>query len=778
MKYDAHAIEERWKAFWATENVFRFDASSTAPLYVVDTPPPYVSADHLHAGHIMSYAQAEFIVRYKRMRGYNVYYPMGFDDNGLPTERFVEKKYKVDKSKITRPEFVKLCLEETQKGAATYRQLWQDLGISVDWDHTYSTIDEHSQRIAQASFIDLYKKGHLYRAEKPVMWCTHCQTTLAQADLEGIKRETDFVYIEVSVEGGGSLTFATTRPEMYPSCVGISVHPDDERYQQFVGKTITMPLTNAKIVLTTDEKIDPKFGTGVVYYCSSGDTQFLDWETRHPITDADKSYILGADGRMNDGAGIYGGLTVAEAKRHITADLATLGAIKKVEKIAQTVNVHERCDTPIEYITSKQWFIKIADQKDTWLELGHRIKWHPASRQSDYDTWVNGLAWDWCVSRQRYYGVPVPVWYNKKTGEPVLPDASELPVDPTQYTPKGYKAGDLLPEHDVLDTWAISSLSPQIIAGLVKDAAMQGRLYPATLRPNAFEIIRTWDFYSIVRGYYENGLLPFHDVMISGHGLAEDGRKLSKRLGNYLPSQELIEKYGADAIRYWATGARLGQNLRFSNAEIGMGHKTAVKLYNVARFLEMHKHAAGAGVAEHADAWIIQELNMTIAGVSKAFDDYAYSRARDILDSFFWSKFTDYYIEFIKYRLFGEDLGSKLAAVETLKKAFLATIKMYAPIMPFITEQIYQDLYRGERSEKSIHISQWPQPQKTVGALDIGDFSQVIAAIDEVRRHKARHAIPLGTELDTYTLQQKIVIAKYGELVKRVGRIKQLEASG
>ncbi|MGF7229037.1 MAG: valine--tRNA ligase [Candidatus Saccharibacteria bacterium] len=774
MKYDAHEIEERWKTFWATENIFSFDEQSQAPLYVVDTPPPYVSADHLHAGHIMSYAQAEFIVRYKRMRGFNVYYPMGFDDNGLPTERFIEKKYKVDKSKITRPEFVKLCLEETKKGAETYRLLWQDLGISVDWNYTYSTIDQHSQKVAQTSFIDLYKKGHLYRAEKPVMWCTHCQTTLAQADLEDMQRETDFVHIEVPVEDDGALIFATTRPEMYPSCVGISVHPDDERYKKYIGKIVTMPLTNKKLLLTTDEKIDPQFGTGVVYYCSSGDTQFLDWEARHPIAEADKIYILGPEGRMNETAGKYQGLTVVETKQQIIADLTELGAVKKVEEIVQTVNVHERCDTPIEYVTSKQWFIKIADQKEKWLELGNQVQWHPESRHSDYENWVNGLNWDWCISRQRYYGVPIPIWYDKVSGEPVMPGLDELPVDPTQYTPKGYRPEDLVPETDVLDTWATSSLSPQIIAGLVKDETMQTKLYPATLRPNAFEIIRTWDFYSIVRGYYENGHLPFHDVMISGHGLAEDGRKLSKRLGNYIPSQELVEKYGADAIRYWATGARLGQNLRFSETEIGMGHKTAVKLHNVARFVSIHQETADQGALEHADAWIIQELNATIKEVTTAFEEYAYSRARDILDSFFWSKFTDYYIEFVKYRLFGDDPNSKSAAVVTLKTVFLAILKMYAPVMPFITEQIYQDLYRNEEDAKSLHLSTWPGVEKPSDELDISDFVQALAAIDEIRKYKAQENMSLGKELDSYNLKVEVDRGKYGELIQHVGRIKTL----
>ena len=775
MKYDAHEIEERWKAFWVTEKVFSFDATSKAPLYVVDTPPPYVSADHLHAGHIMSYAQAEFIVRYKRMRGFNVYYPMGFDDNGLPTERFIEKKYNVDKNNITRPEFVKLCLEETRKGAAAYRKLWEDLGISVDWDYTYSTINEHSQRAVQASFIDLYNKKHLYQAERPVMWCTHCQTTLAQADLDDMERTTDFVYIEVPVDDGDSLMFATTRPEMYPSCVGISVNPSDDRYRKFVGKTVAMPLTGAKITITTDEKIDPQFGTGVVYYCSSGDAQFLDWETRHSIADHDKKYILDPDGRMNDEAGEYKGLTIAEAKQRIVSDLDKLGVIKKVEKIEQTVKVHERCDTPIEYVTSKQWFIKIADQKDTWLELGRQIKWYPENRYSDYENWVNGLNWDWCISRQRYYGVPIPVWYDKRSGEPVLPSLEELPVDPTQYTPKGYKAEDLIPEQDVLDTWATSSLSPQIIAQLVEDEQVQKNIYPATLRPNAFEIIRTWDFYSIVRGYYQDGRLPFSDVMISGHGLAEDGRKLSKRLGNYTPSQELVEKYGADAIRYWATGARLGQNLRFSQKEVEMGHKTAVKLFNVARFLAMHIEAAeNDGDLEYADAWIIRELNETVKNATEAFEEYSYSRARDIIDSFFWSKFTDYYVEFIKYRLFGNDPKSKAAATSTLKTVVLAILKLYAPIMPFITEQIYQDIYLNDEKDESIHLSAWPEPVARTDGPNLDDFSDVITAIDEIRKYKSQNGIPLGAKLEDYKLETKLNIERHAQLVRGVMRVNNL----
>ncbi len=772
MKYDAHEIETKWKNYWDEKQVFAFDETSQAPLYVVDTPPPYVSADHLHAGHIMSYAQAEFIVRYKRMRGFNVYYPMGFDDNGLPTERFVEKKYSIDKSKTTRGDFVKLCLEETQKGAETYRKLWRDLGISVDWNYTYSTIDKHSQKVSQKAFIELFKNGHAYRAEKPVMWCTSCQTTLAQADLEDMERQTKFVYINIKTDEGQALTFATTRPEMYPSCVGISVSPDDKRYQKAVGQTVTMPLTESKIIITTDEKIDPNFGTGVVYYCSSGDTQFIDWESRHPIAAQDKKYILGPDGRMNDEAGVYAGLTIAETRQKIVEDLATVGVLNKVESIDQVVNVHERCDTPIEYISSTQWFIKITDEKQAWLDMGNQVKWRPSDRKIDYENWVNGLHWDWCISRQRFYGVPIPIWYDAKTGEVVVPSDDELPVDPTTYTPRGYKPEDLLPEADVLDTWATSSVSPRIIAELVKNDEMRRKVYPATLRPNAFEIIRTWDFYSIVRGYYHNRHLPFHDVMISGHGLAEDGRKLSKRLGNYIPSEELVDKYGADAVRYWATGARLGQNLRFSINEVEVGHRTAVKLYNVAKFLQMHIDKTGEAKYEYADIWILNELNDTIKKATSAFDKYKFSQARDAVDALFWSKFTDNYIEFVKYRLFSDDVASASAAVATIKIVFETILKLYAPIMPFITEDIYQNIFS---KENSIHKSMWPEQVVNSTDLDIADFQDVILAIEEIRKYKASQNISLSKELDMYKLNQYINHDKYAKLVCGVMRIRNLE---
>ncbi|MFH2105455.1 MAG: class I tRNA ligase family protein, partial [Parcubacteria group bacterium] len=390
-KYNIGKREKHWQDFWAKEEVFKFDEKSDKPIYSVDTPPPYVSADHLHAGHIMSYSQAEFVVRYKRMRGFSVYYPMGFDDNGLPTERFVEKKHKVNKKTISRPDFIKLCLEETKKGAETYRKLWTDLGISVDWSKTYSTINDLCQRRSQWSFIDLYKKGKIQRANKPILWCTTCQTAIAQADLDAEERKGKIAHIKVKVKGSDEdLIFATTRPELLPACMGISVNPDDKRYQHLIGKTVILPLIGKELELTADkEGVDTEFGSGVVYFCSYGGGECIEWMGRHP--EAKPTHILDPGGKFNKLAGDYAGLGVGEARKKILADLDQAGALVKIEPLKNVTHVHERCGTDVEYIPTEQWFIKLLDDKDKLLEFGAKLNWHPTDMAKKYIDWVESL---------------------------------------------------------------------------------------------------------------------------------------------------------------------------------------------------------------------------------------------------------------------------------------------------------------------------------------------------------------------------------------------------
>ncbi|MFA5013807.1 MAG: valine--tRNA ligase, partial [Candidatus Paceibacterota bacterium] len=567
--YNFKETEEKWRKTWDEQALFKFDYGEGDKLYVVDTPPPYVSAEHLHAGHIMSYAQAEFIVRFKRMQGYKVFYPMGFDDNGLPTERFVEKKYNINKSKITRSEFIKLCLEETEEGIETYKDLWNKLGISVDWSKTYSTIAPLATKVSQRSIIDLYKKGVLYKKELPILWCPFCQTAISQSDLEDKTRASKMNYIYFELPNGKTALIATTRPELLPACAALYANPKDERYKDLIGKTAKVPLFEYEVPIKASEKVEKETGTGLMMVCTWGDQEDLEkWRTDNLET----RNVLTEDGRMNELAGKYKGMKIEEARKAIIADLAEKGFLEKQEEIEQTVNVHERCETPTELIQSKQWFIKIADLKETWLEMGRKIKWYPEHMINNYELWVNSLKWDWCVSRQRYYGVPFPFWICCDCGEIIVADEASLPVNPFEQDPpvrQCPKCGSnkINPETDVMDTWATSSCTPF----LLKELGNNKNLFPCDLRPNAHEIIRTWDFYSIVKSYYHFNDIPFKNIMVSGHGLDEHGKKISKRLGNYVPSDKLVEEYGADAVRYWATGAGLGQNLRFSPIEIKKG---------------------------------------------------------------------------------------------------------------------------------------------------------------------------------------------------------------
>ena len=783
-QYNIQEREDYWRKFWEKEGIYKFNEGSDKPVFSVDTPPPYVSADHLHVGHIMSYSQAEFVVRYKRMKGFNVYYPMGFDDNGLPTERFVEKKHKINKTKITRSEFIKICLEETKKGAETYKKLWTLLGISVDWTKTYSTIDTHCRRISQESFLDLYEKNLVYKAKKPVLWCTTCQTAIAQADLEAEKKESQLIYIKAKSEVGEDLVFATTRPELLPACMGISVHPHDSRYKKLIGKKIILPLTGVKVILTTDAKIDRNFGSGVVYYCSYGGGECIEWLARHP--ESKTVNLILPNGKLSEAGGKYAGQKIMEARENIIADLKKVGALEKIESIKHIVHTHERCSTDVEYIDTEQWFIKLLNKKDELLKRGRKLKWFPERMAKNYADWVAGLKWDWCISRQRYYGVPFPVWYCKHCGEIILANKKDLPIDPFETVPteKCPKCGwsEFVSETDVMDTWMTSSLTPSIVARLFSNKKTQKILYPMTLRPQAFEIIRTWLFYTIAKSHYHDNRLPFYNVMISGHGLDDKGRKISKRLGNYTEPGKIIAQYGADALRYWATGATLGENMRWSENEVKMGKKTVDKFWNVFKFSKMHlenfQPESFERELEPADKWILNELYETIKTVEKSFEEYEYSRVKNKIEDFFWNYFTDNYLEFIKYRLYNENkkATSFLTAQKTLRICLKVIIKLYAPIMPFITEEIYQTLFKNFESAKSIHVSDWPEALEAWKVSDEfkKEFTGVLEIINAIRKYKSEQNISLGKEIDEFKTSSQIDLEKYKDFIKQVGKVKNL----
>lgn len=776
-KYEEQDRLQHWRTYWEDKQIYAFRFDPSRPTYVVDTPPPYVSADHLHVGHIMSYSQAEFIVRFKRMQGYNVLYPMGFDDNGLPTERFIEKKFAVDKSTIAKSDFVALCLEETKKGAETYKKLWNTLGISVDWSKTYSTISPVAVKVSQWSLVDLWKKGALYRKELPMLWCPFCQTALAQADLDDLEEESYMYHIQFG-HSAGPLTIATTRPELIPAVVAVYVHPEDERFTHLHGTEAQVPLFAYSVPILTSEAVEPTKGTGIMMVATWGDQEDVEkWRTDNLATRA----LCSVEGRLTDMGGKYAGKTLLEARAAIVADLETASFMVSKQKILHTKNVHERCGTPTEFVQSKQWFIAIADKKEAWHAMGNKLRWFPKERGEDFHRWVDALKWDWCISRQRFYGVPLPIWYCGACETPVFAEEEHLPIDPTE-SPCPFDACSacghttFIPERDVADTWATSSCTPFLVRELVEDPAIKSHLFPVSLRPNAHEIIRTWDFYSVVKSWYHFGDVPFTDVMISGHGVDEEGRKISKSLGNYTPSDELLATHGPDAVRYWATGAGLGQDLRFNEAEMDKGKKTVNKLWNVAKLYEMHAteplHDLDLSALEAADVWVLTELQETIRLVTEAFEGYQYVRARDALATFFWNTFADLYIEFVKYRLWGDNPRSKEAALTTLGHVLRTVLLLYAPILPFITEELFSALFVGE--EGSIHLTPWPKPISLEGSISIEGFEQAIAAIEEIRKFKSTNQIPLGKELDTYTLTTPCDLGRYGDFISRAIRVAHL----
>jgi len=757
-KYNYIEREKFWREYWEKRNIYAYDENSTKPVYSVDTPPPYVSASHLHAGHIMSYSQAEFVVRYKRMKGFNVFYPMGFDDNGLPTERYVEKKYKINKDVTKRKDFVKLCLKETRLGKKTYEKLWKDLGISVDWTKTYSTINDTCQAVSQKSFINLAKTGKAYKKSEPILWCTTCQTALAQADLEDEEQDTYLNYIEFDVEGQ-KVTVATTRPELLPACVALFANPDDERYKGLQGKKATVPIFNYLVPVFFDEDVSIEYGTGLMMVCSYGDTEDIERIRKYKL---EKRPVIDVRGDFTESAGEYSGLDAKTVRLKIVKDLKGLGALVKSEKIKNIVNVHERCATPIEFIESAQWFIDVLSIKTELLDLGKKLKWYPKHMKKLYDSWVNGLKWDWCISRQRYFGVPIPAWVCADCGEVILAREDDLPVDPTTDAcpvDKCPQCGstDIIAESDVLDTWATSSCTPLIISELVKNPENKSKIYPVSLRPQGFDIIRTWLFYSIVQAYYSSGKIPFKDVMISGHGVDEKGRKISKRLGNYIKPEILLKEYGADAIRYWTTGATLGSNHRFDPKEIEKGKYTVNKLYNASRFVSLnlnnYKYASiDVKKLNIEDKWILSQLNTTIKRASNYFEKFEYSKARDVVDEYFWKDFCNYYLELVKHR------STEVVVKYTLYSALWGILRMYAPILPYITEEVYSLLFKENENYESIHLSSWPTPNKKIkfSNEERGLFNEFLLEVDNVRKERSDKKMRFSDTLTGYKISTKI----------------------
>ncbi len=769
-RYDPKEVEPRLEAQWQQAGVYQFSVDAAGPVYSIDTPPPTVSG-HLHLGHVYSYSHTDFMARFWRMNGFNVFYPMGFDDNGLPTERLVEKRLGVRVADIGRSAFIARCLEISDEAESDYRALWQRLGLSIDWRYTYRTIDAPAQRIAQRSFVELYRRGLAYHRSAPAIWCPECRTAIAQAELSDIERSTEFVTLAFHLVGlpgedePRSLPIATTRPELLPACVAVFVHPDDPRYRPLVGRSVRVPLFDQQVPILADPGADPGKGSGAVMCCTFGDTADVAWWRAHNLP---LRAVVERDGRLNDAAGPYAGLLLGEARKQMRQALEQAGLVLGTQRIPQSVRVHERCDTPVEYIVAAQWFIRVMDCKEELLAAGEKAAWHPEHMRARYRAWVENLNWDWCISRQRTYGVSFPVWYCKACGEPLLAEMERLPINPQEDQPgcPCPKCGQTSfePDHDVMDTWATSSMSPQIVGGWLDDPALYARVFPFSLRPQAHEIIRTWAFYTLVKNHFHFDTLPWQSVMISGWGLAGEGMgKISKsRGGGPMPPMEMIARYSADAVRYWAASTGPGKDSIISEEKIQIGGKLVTKLWNVARFADQffgqQIPTREQVTLSPADRWILARLQKLIRRTTLLLQGCDYATAKSEIETFFWTELADNYLEMCKQRLYDPAVATHAGARFTLYHLLLAITKLFAPFLPYVTEEIYQGMFaekesQASRASSSIHRAAWPTPcpdDESEAAESAGVVLVEIATA--VRRYKSERNLPLGTELSRVQL--------------------------
>ena len=790
-QYEHKEREKYWQQYWTNSDVYHFrDDMPRDKTFVIDTPPPTVSG-LLHMGHIFSYTQADFIARYQRMCGKDVFYPLGFDDNGLPTERLVEKiKEKKAAQYESREQFIEVCREVVRDAEEEFRKLFKSAALSVDWRQEYQTISAESRQLSQASFIDLLQKDQAYRDFRPTYWDWVDQTAIAQAEIENKELPGTMNELEFNLEDGTPITIMTTRPELLGACVAVMYHPEDPNAERYKEKYAITPLFGIKAPMIADELVEREKGTGLVMCCTFGDDTDKEWWRKYALP---LRALLGKDGRLNFDGELYRasfkdqdkpssselqGLKLKQANVKILELLQTSGKLLKQTSMVHTVKCAERSGTPIEIIPTYQWFVRVTDKKEALMDKGAQCHWYPDYMRVRLNQWIEGLKEDWCISRQRFFGVPFPVWYSKRVGEEgkiIVADMASLPVDPLVDTPKGYTKDEVIPDIDVMDTWATSSISPQLNSkGISKAFTLNNqrhaKLFPADIRPQAHEIIRTWAFYTIVKAHLHQNCIPWKNLMISGWCLAADKTKMSKSKGNVVTPVALIEDKGTDAVRYWASTSRLGADTAFSEDLLKIGRKLVNKIWNASNFAAINleklkdtpstasKDTLKGYISEPLDLWILSRLHQCIKKATAEFEHFEYCDARVAIENFFWNDFCDNYLELVKARSYGESPGNQQSALYTLYHCLHAILRLFAPFTPHIAEEIYSHLFDEEYARHgSIHTrGLWPKEEDfpyDIKAELIG--SGAVDILNVIRKAKSEASVSIKHPVEKVSLYSK-----------------------
>jgi valyl-tRNA synthetase len=805
-KVGVEGLEQKWGPNWDSSKTYSFDKSAPkSQIFSIDTPPPTVSGS-LHVGHVFSYTHTDLIARYQRMIGKEVYYPMGWDDNGLPTERRVQNFYGVrcdpslayvndfkppfeggdgksskaaDQVPISRRNFIELCERLTLEDEKHFEALWRQLGLSIDWSQTYQTISPDAQAVSQKAFLNNLSRGEAYQAMAPTLWDVTFRTAVAQAELED--RDQPGSYHRIGFDGPeGKIFIETTRPELIPACVALVAHPDDERYQKFFGKTVTTPLFGVEVPVVAHRLAQKDKGSGIAMICTFGDVTDVIWWRE---LDLPNRAILGWDGRiLSDAPEVIkdpkaleifaelAGKTVFSARQRIVELLTESGdMVGEAKPITHPVKFFEKGDKPLEIVSTRQWYLRNGGRdealRDQLIKLGKDLKFHPDFMRVRFENWVNGLTGDWLVSRQRFFGVPIPVWYaldaegNPDYDKVITPKETSLPVDPSSQCPEGFtedqrgKPNGFIGEVDILDTWATSSLTPQLAGGWISDPEKYAKVYPFSLRPQGQDIIRTWLFSTVLRSFQEEKQLPWSDAALSGWILDPDRKKMSKSKGNVVVPNDLLDEHGSDAVRYWAAAARLGTDAAFDVGQMKVGRRLAIKVLNAAKFVLSFELAGDkVEVTEAIDKSMLAALAEVVAGATKAFESYDHTKALELTESFFWN-FTDDYLELVKERAYSQntDPAAQASAVSALRIALLAITKLLAPFIPFATEEAWSWWQEG-----SVHRSSWPVAEDLssfTGDQTAALLSLASQALIGIRKAKSDQKLSMKAEIRSLTIE-------------------------